>query len=103
MLGTPHGIAHRKGDFFMVTETVTVVNPMGFHMRPATLFSQTAQKFQSSVKLLHNGKEFDGKSLMHLMAAGLKCGSELTLRCDGPDEVEALKATAELISSGLGE
>lgn len=37
------------------------------------------------------------------MAAGIKCGTEINLICDGPDEEEALKTLSEAIESGLGE
>lgn len=87
----------------MVTKTVTMVNPQGFHMRPAGMFAQEMAKFQSSLTIRANGKAVDGKSVMHLMAAALKCGTQLTLECDGPDEQAMLDAAAQLISSGLGE
>ena len=40
---------------------------------------------------------------MNLMAACIKQGAEVEVRCDGPDEEKALKAIIELIDSGLGE
>lgn len=43
------------------------------------------------------------KSVLNVMAAGIKCGTEITVACDGPDEEEALKTITEAIESGLGE
>ncbi len=40
---------------------------------------------------------------MALMAAGIPCGTEVEVKCDGADEKEALAAAIELIKSGLGE
>ena len=48
----------------MVSETLTIVNELGMHMRPASTFVQTMAKYQSSVAVLFNGKQFDGKSIM---------------------------------------
>ncbi len=48
-------------------------------------------------------KEVNGKSPMALMAAGIPCGTEVEVKCDGADEAEALAAAIELIKSGLGE
>ncbi|MDD5937590.1 MAG: HPr family phosphocarrier protein [Clostridiales bacterium] len=87
----------------MVTETVRIVNQMGFHMRPAGMFAREMQKFQSSLTILCNGKSIDGKSVMQIMAGCMKQGAELVLRCDGPDEREMLETAAGLIRGGLGE
>ena len=48
-------------------------------------------------------KEITAKSVLNVMAAGIKCGTEINLICDGPDEEEALKTLSEAIESGLGE
>ncbi len=87
----------------MVSKTVAVVNPMGFHMRPASLFAQAMGKYKSEVKISYNGNEFDAKSVMNLMAACMKQGAVLELRCSGPDEADALQEAEALIASGLGE
>ena len=87
----------------MTSKKTTIVNPMGMHMRPAQLFIQTITPFNCDVTLLANGKEINGKSIMNLMAACIKQGAEVEVRCDGPDEEKALKAIIELIDSGLGE
>lgn len=87
----------------MVSEHLTVVNKLGFHMRPAGEFVKAMAKFKSDVNILVNGKDVDGKSIMNVMAACIKCGSEIEIQCTGPDEVEMLKAASELVNSGLGE
>ena len=87
----------------MVSEKVTVINKMGFHMRPASAFVQAMAQFKSDINIVFNGKNIDGKSIMNVMAACMKLGSELELQCSGPDEAEMLKAAADLINSGLGE
>ena len=87
----------------MVSEKVTVINKMGFHMRPASAFVQAMAQFKSDLNIVFNGKTIDGKSIMNVMAACMKQGSELELQCSGPDEAEMLQAAAGLINSGLGE
>ena len=87
----------------MVSAQVTVTNRQGFHMRPASFFTQTMGKFRSSVTLRHGDRAVDGKSVMNLMAACMKQGTLLTVECDGPDEADALAAAVDLIRSGLGE
>lgn len=87
----------------MVSAKTKIINPMGMHMRPAQLFIQTVTPFNCNITLLANGKEVNGKSIMNLMAACIKQGTEVEVRCDGPDEDQALKAVVQLIESGLGE
>ncbi|MBQ1457190.1 HPr family phosphocarrier protein [Butyrivibrio fibrisolvens] len=87
----------------MVSANVKVINSEGMHMRPASLFCQTVTPFTSSVRISYNGNEFDAKSVMMLMSACIKCGAEIEIKCDGPDENEALKAAVDLVNSGLGD
>ncbi len=87
----------------MVSKETKIVNPMGMHMRPAGMFAQAMMKYDSDVTLVFGDKEINAKSIMNLMAACIKCGSELEVRCSGPDEEAALAEAIRLIESGLGE
>jgi len=87
----------------MVSQKVKVINEQGMHMRPASVMSQKMTPFASEVKIGFNGTEYDAKSVMMLMAACIKCGAEIEIIANGPDEEEALKAAVELVESGLGD
>ena len=87
----------------MVSQETKNVNPMGMHMRPAGMFAQAMMKYDSDVTLVFGDKEVNAKSIMGVMAACIKCGSELEVRCSGPDEEAALAEAIRLIESGLGE
>lgn len=87
----------------MLSKKLTVVNPSGLHLRPAGVLSQTAMKFKSNITIECGEKQIKAKSVLNVMAAGIKCGTEIELICDGPDEAEALKTISEAIESGLGE
>ena len=87
----------------MVSQKITIDNPQGLHMRPASVFAKGVAKFQSDVNIIYNGKSTNGKSLLNIIGACIKCGSEIEIQCDGPDEEDALKTAVELIESGLGE
>ncbi len=87
----------------MVSRTLKVVNPSGLHLRPAGVLSQTAMKFKSDITIECGEKKIVAKSVLNVMAAGIKCGTEINVVCDGEDEEEALKALSEAIESGLGE
>ena len=87
----------------MVTAKTKIVNPQGMHMRPAQLFVNTMAKYKSDVTIVFIGKNINAKSIMHLMAACIKQGSEIEIQCCGEQEADALKAAVELVESGLGE
>ena len=87
----------------MVSKKVTLVNAQGFHMRPASVFATAMGKYASSVTIKFNGNDYNAKSLLNIIAACIKCGSEIELVCDGPDENEALADAVERIERGLGE
>ncbi|MCH5299890.1 MAG: HPr family phosphocarrier protein [Ruminococcus sp.] len=87
----------------MVSEKLTLKNAQGFHMRPAGVFAGEMGKFTSDVKIKFNGNEINGKSLMNIIAACIKCGSEIEVICDGADEQAALDKAVELINGGMGE
>lgn len=88
----------------MVSEKVTVINKMGFHMRPASVFVQAMAKYaDTDINIVFNGKNIDGKSIMNVMAACMKCGSELEIQCSGPSEAAMLQEAAGMVKSGLGD
>ncbi len=87
----------------MVSKVVKVVNPHGIHMRPAQIFVAAVQKYPCDIFFQYGNKRINAKSLMNLMAACIKCGSELTVVCSGDQEEEAMAEAVALIQSGLGE
>lgn len=87
----------------MVSKKVKIINEQGFHMRPANDFVREMAKFESDIHLVMGEKDVNGKSIMNIMAACIKYGSEIEVRCDGEDEQAMLDKAVEMISSGLGE
>lgn len=87
----------------MVSKKVKVINPSGIHARPAGVLVKEAAKFNSNVLILFNEKTIQAKSILNVMAAAIKCGSEIEIQCDGDDEQEALDTIVKLIEDGMGE
>ena len=87
----------------MVSKQTKIINPMGMHMRPAQLFVAAITPFKSNVTIKYGDRTIVAKSIMNLMAACMKQGSEIEVICEGPDEQECLDKAIELIESGLGE
>ncbi len=87
----------------MISKVFIIKNAQGLHMRPAGLLAAAMAKFDSDVTIRFNGSNVNAKSLMNVIAAGIKGGSTVELVCEGPDEDEALQSAAALIESGFGE
>ena len=74
----------------MVTQKVVVTEPLGMHLRPAGLFCEESVKYQSKRQIKKGNSFLNAKSVLGLLAARIRCGDEVELICDGPDEQEAL-------------
>ena len=87
----------------MTEREFTIPNTLGLHARPAAILAQEAGKFKSSITILKDGLEVNGKSVMGLMLLAAECGSKLRIRVDGPDEIPALEALRALFDKKFGE
>lgn len=77
--------------------SVTVVDPVGLHARPATVAVNAASKFKSEVKVSYKGRSVNMKSIMGVMSLGIPTQSEITVSCEGEDEDEAIKTIEEVL------
>ena len=49
------------------------------------------------------GTVTNAKSVLSMLAAGIRGGDEITLMCEGEDEAEAMSYLTDFIESGIGE
>jgi phosphocarrier protein HPr len=87
----------------MLQEEITIVNKLGLHARPSAKLTQVATQFKSEVWLTKKGRRINGKSIMGVMMLAAGKGVPILVETNGADEVEAMTAIRELISSGFGE
>ena len=73
------------------SRSVTVLNKLGVHARPAALFVRTANKFASDITIEKDGEQVNGKSIMGLMMLAAGQGSKLVLIAEGPDAEAAVR------------
>ena len=79
------------------------MNRNGLHARPAAEIVKVAAKFKSDITISRDDLEVNGKSIMGVMMLAAEQGTMLRLQAKGPDEDEAVKAIAEVISRRFGE
>ncbi len=87
----------------MVSEKIMITSKLGLHARPASNFVKECTKFNSEIKVLKGTKVCNGKSMLSILSACIKCGEEIELICEGPDEEQAIKAITQAVAEGLGE
>ncbi|MCZ7552889.1 MAG: HPr family phosphocarrier protein [Anaerolineales bacterium] len=54
--------------------TLTIHHKSGLHARPAAMFVQTANKYQSVIKVKHGEREVNAKSIMGILTLGASQG-----------------------------
>ena len=87
----------------MYAKRVTLANATGLHVRPATLFMETASRFLSSVRVRRHESAADGKSAISLMLLEAAHGADLTIEAEGDDEIAAVETLVDLVERGFGE
>ncbi|HBL30178.1 MAG TPA: phosphocarrier protein HPr [Acidobacteria bacterium] len=87
----------------MIEKEVEIVNRLGLHARAAAKLVHTTGGFQSRVTVEKDGEEVDAKSILGILLLAAAQGSQVTIRCDGGDEQEALRAVTDLIANRFDE
>jgi phosphocarrier protein HPr len=83
----------------LCTKILTVKNKQGLHARPAALFVQIANKFDSRITVKHDQEEVNGKSIMGILMLGAEQGSSIVIEAEGSDAQAALTALEIIIES----
>lgn len=90
----------------VLTEEFTIRNEHGLHARPGTALVSVIKQFNCDVTVTNldgSGKPANGRSLMKVVALGVKKGHRLRFTASGEDARAALDAIGEAIAAGLGE
>ena len=76
----------------MVKFEAKVIDKVGLHARPASVTVAAASKFDSDITISSNGKSGNLKSIMNVMALGIRKNEKFTIEAQGADADEAVKA-----------
>lgn len=75
----------------------------GFHARPATLFVDNANKFESEIQLEFNKSSANGKSVASILKLGITGKAKFIISASGKDEIKAVEKLCKLVNDGLNE
>ena len=87
----------------MIERETEIVNRLGLHARAAAKLVHAAGAFQSRVTLAKDGEEVDAKSILGILLLAAGQGSQVTIRCDGQDEEDAMRAVTTLFANRFDE
>jgi len=83
----------------VIKKTVTIKNKQGLHARPAAIFVQVANKFDSRIVIRRGKEEINGKSIMGILMLGAEKGSQITIEIEGDDAHLAMVELEKIITS----
>jgi len=85
----------------IVEKTVVIKNKQGLHARPAALFVQIANKFDSDISVSRGKTKVNGKSIMGIMMLEAGKGSKVMITAVGDDAEQAVNDLEKLLSSDV--
>ena len=81
----------------LVTKKLTVKNAQGLHARPAALFVQVANKFNSRISVKRGDEKVNGKSIMGILMLGAEKDSEIIIEAEGDDAQMAISDLEKVV------
>ncbi|MBT4884179.1 MAG: HPr family phosphocarrier protein [Glaciecola sp.] len=84
-------------------QTVTILNKMGLHARPASQLAQLAAQFSAEITVHQGDKQADAVSVLGLMMLESRQGKTVRVVARGVDAQAALNAVVDLISQKFNE
>ena len=73
-----------------VKKEIIIKNKQGLHARPAAMFVQIANKFDSEITVTKGDEEINGKSIMGILMLGAEQGTLVVIEAKGADSEEAI-------------
>lgn len=81
----------------LIKKRLIVNNKQGLHARPAALFVQIANKFDSDITIRKDRQKVNGKSIMGILMLAADKGSKIEILADGADAKEAIEELEKVV------
>lgn len=81
----------------VVERKIIVKNKTGLHARPAAIFVQIANKFESEITIIKDEQEVNGKSIMGILMLAAERGAEITIIAEGDDAEKAVEELSSIV------
>ncbi len=81
----------------LVEKKIIIKNKSGLHARPAALFVQIANKFDSDISVTKGKHKVNGKSIMGILMLAASRGQTVIIGANGEDAEDAVRELSELL------
>ena len=98
---TPPPQRAARPDHAAAGQTLIVGLRQGLHARPAALLAQRAKAFAAQATLTAHGRSANARSVVAIMALGVRQGDELQIRASGADAVQSVAGIVSGIQEAL--
>ena len=85
----------------LVEKKIVIKNKSGLHARPAALFVQIANRYNSDVTVRKGKLEVNGKSIMGILMLAAEKGSTIALKVEGEDAEKTILELEKLLSGDM--
>ena len=82
---------------------IVIKNKTGLHARPAALFVQLANKYDSDILITKDDQEVNGKSIMGILMLAAEKGAKIEIVAKGDDAEEAVEELAQILLHDIEE
>lgn len=87
----------------VVEKKIIIKNKTGLHARPAAIFVQIANKFDSEISVKRGSQTVNGKSIMGILMLAAGRGSKILIKAEGLDSEAAVNELEKLLSGELDD
>lgn len=81
----------------LVEKKIIIQNKSGLHARPAAVFVQIANKFDSAVTVTKGKQKVNGKSIMGILMLAAGKGQTVSIQAKGSDAEQAVEELSEIL------
>ncbi len=86
-----------RGKAMKAEREIVINGKTGLHARPAALFVQVANKYDSDITIRKEDQEVNGKSIMGILILAAEHGTKVTIIANGDDAEQAVEELSELL------
>ena len=78
-----------------------IKDELGIHARPAGMLVKLVKNYESNIQITKGDKTVGAGQLLKLMGLAVKCGEEVKVTIEGPDEDMAFEEVQKFFTENL--
>jgi phosphocarrier protein HPr len=87
----------------MTSRSLRIINEKGLHARASAKFVETVEAHDARARVVKDGMEVSGDSIMGLLMLGASRGTLIEVACSGTDAEKLADALEALVAARFGE